>query len=66
LSAQQFRLGPDAYTAEQRIIYDNASGDLYYDPDGNGAAAQVQIANLYPTSNGLAPQLTLADFVIVP
>ena len=35
-----------ATTAAQRIIYDKARGDLYYDADGNGSAAKQLIASL--------------------
>ncbi|MGD9669418.1 MAG: peroxidase family protein [Hyphomicrobiaceae bacterium] len=43
-----------------RIVYDNVSGALYYDPDGNNALTpQVQFAQLSP---GLA--LTANDFVV--
>ncbi|NJO32861.1 MAG: hypothetical protein HC869_06690 [Rhodospirillales bacterium] len=34
-----------------RIIYDAANGNIYYDPDGVGGAAQTQFATL---SAGLA------------
>ena len=33
-------------TREDRIIYHKATGALYYDSDGTGAAAQVKIATL--------------------
>jgi Ca2+-binding RTX toxin-like protein len=46
--------------ADDRIIYNASTGALYYDADGNGAQAQVQIASM---SSGLA--LTAADFVVV-
>ena len=40
----QFTLGSAATTPDHRFIYDG--GDLYFDPDGNGSASQVQIATL--------------------
>jgi Ca2+-binding RTX toxin-like protein len=41
-----FHLGKAAEDRFTRIIYDKASGSLYYDPDGTGASAQVKIAVL--------------------
>lgn len=35
-----------ATTVEQRVIYDTATGRLYFDSDGNGAAASVLIATI--------------------
>jgi hypothetical protein len=60
LSANAFFAGAAAHDADDRIIYDSATGNLYYDADGNGAAAQVLFADL---GTGLA--LTNADFSIV-
>jgi Ca2+-binding RTX toxin-like protein len=60
LSASAFIIGTQAQNANHRLIYDPESGALYYDADGDGALAQVQIASL-------APQTTLnaSDFVII-
>ncbi|MEZ0316651.1 MAG: beta strand repeat-containing protein [Methylophilaceae bacterium] len=44
LSASNFKQGTIASTADQHIIYYQDLGALYYDADGNGAGAQVQIA----------------------
>jgi len=57
LAADAFHIGATAADANDRIIYDSATGALYYDADGNGAGAAVQFATLAP---GLA--LTSADF----
>jgi Ca2+-binding RTX toxin-like protein len=46
LSSSQFHKGTSAADADDRIIYDKASGALYYDADGSGAGAQVQFADL--------------------
>jgi Ca2+-binding RTX toxin-like protein len=46
--------------ADDRIIYDTTSGNLYYDADGNGSDAAVQIATL---TSGLG--LTADDFTVV-
>jgi Ca2+-binding RTX toxin-like protein len=60
LSAEAFNIGVAAVEASDRIIYNFATGALYYDPDGTGAAAQVQFATLSP---GL--MLTAAHFSII-
>lgn len=49
-----------AAQADDRIIYNSATGDLFYDSDGLGGAGGVLFANL----SG-APTLTAADFVVI-
>ena len=44
----EFCTGEAADNASHRIIYNDATGQLYYDADGNGASAQVQFALLDP------------------
>jgi Ca2+-binding RTX toxin-like protein len=47
LQDNQFRIGKQAKTAEQIIIYDRKTGNLYYDGDGSGdTLAQVQFAKV--------------------
>jgi VCBS repeat-containing protein len=46
LDATEFAFGTKATNATQRIIYDQAHGDLYYDADGNGAGARQLIVSL--------------------
>jgi Ca2+-binding RTX toxin-like protein len=41
-----FHLGKSAEDALNRIIYDKATGSLYYDPDGTGSVHQIRIAVL--------------------
>jgi Ca2+-binding RTX toxin-like protein len=60
LPASQFRVGPAAADADDHIIFNNATGALFYDPDGYGPDAQVQFA----TIQNLAA-LSAADFLIV-
>jgi serralysin len=60
LADDRFVLGTTAFDGNDNILYDAGSGALYYDSDGNGAAAAVQFAEVTP---GLA--LTHADFAIV-
>ncbi|PLU75196.1 hypothetical protein BMJ21_02025 [Sinorhizobium medicae] len=49
-----------AETAENRIIYDVDTGELFYDSDGNGAGGAVQFATL---GNNLS--ITATDFFVV-
>jgi Ca2+-binding RTX toxin-like protein len=60
LKGAAFRLGADATTAAHRIMYDSTTGNLWYDRDGAGGAAKVQIATL---DDGLA--ITRNHFQIV-
>jgi Ca2+-binding RTX toxin-like protein len=60
LAATAFVAGTAALDAADRIIYNAATGALYFDSDGTGAAAQLQFATLIP-----AATLSNADFVIV-
>ena len=60
LAASAFRIGAAAADGSDRIIYNGATGDLFYDSDGNGAAAAVLFAHL---SAGLV--MTNTEFVIV-
>ncbi len=46
LDAGELAFGTQAITADQHLIYNQAKGALYYDADGLGGAAQVQIALL--------------------
>jgi Ca2+-binding RTX toxin-like protein len=60
LPAAYFHAGTAATTAQHRILYDAATGDLFYDADGNGAGAAVLFAHV---TAGLA--LTQADFLVL-
>ena len=51
-----------AHDADDRIIYNTASGALYYDADGAGGTAAVQFAQL---GTGTHPGLTAEDFLVV-
>jgi Ca2+-binding RTX toxin-like protein len=59
VTASSFLIGPAAADADDRIVYDQATGALFYDRDGDGGAAAVQFAMLDP---GLA--LTSLEFTV--
>jgi serralysin len=60
LSSSAFRIGSEALDGSDRIIYDNTTGALYYDPDGTGAAAAIQFAHFLTK-----PALTAKEFVVI-
>jgi serralysin len=60
LKADAFFKGKVAADAEDRVIYDRASGSLYYDADGTGPTKQIKFAII---ANKAA--LTLADFTVI-
>ena len=62
LAATAFVIGTDAADASDRVIYDSTTGALYYDADGTGAQAKVQIA-LIGTS--IHPALANTDFLVI-
>jgi Ca2+-binding RTX toxin-like protein len=60
LAAGAFVTGTAAQDADDRIIYDSATGALYYDRDGTGAAAQLHFAVLAGN-----PLLAASDVVVI-
>jgi len=60
LSSSAFWTGSSAHDADDRIIYDSSSGNLYYDQDGTGSKGAVLFAKL---DNGLS--LTSRDFYVI-
>jgi len=58
LAAGAFVLGTSAGDADDRILYDAASGQIFYDRDGTGAAAPVLFATVLANT-----ALTNADFI---
>lgn len=58
LIAGAFRLGTAAADANDRILYDQASGKIFYDADGAGGVAAVLFAQV-----SAGTTLTNADFV---
>ena len=59
-NANAFVAGSAAQDADDRITYDAATGQLFYDADGNGAGAQV----LFALVAGL-PSLGASDFTVI-
>ncbi|MCC5654448.1 choice-of-anchor L domain-containing protein [Nostoc sp. XA013] len=59
IAANQFVIGTTATTSSQRFIYNQGNGFLFFDQDGTGAIAGVQIATL---NTGLS--LTNADIFV--
>ncbi len=60
LSKSEFRVGTKALLETDRIIYNKAKGELFYDADGSGAGAMKLIAQFKPGT-----VLTAADFMII-
>lgn len=60
LRSYQFFAGSAAHDANDRIIYNKATGALLYDANGSAAGGVTQLATL--TSR---PTLTVADFVVI-
>ena len=60
LASSAFVKGTKAADASDRVIYDSATGKVFYDSDGTGAAAAVHIATL-----GTGLNVTYQDFFIV-
>ncbi|MGH8001113.1 MAG: calcium-binding protein [Brasilonema sp.] len=48
LSADQFYIGEGAASASDRFIYNSTTGGLFFDVDGTGSSAQIQLATLSP------------------
>jgi Ca2+-binding RTX toxin-like protein len=60
LPAAIFKLSTQAKDANDRIIYDETSGKLFYDVDGSGKAAAVHFATL-----ANKPVISFADFEVI-
>ena len=61
LAAGAFNTGTAATEADDRIVYDPATGRLFFDPDGTGAAAKILFADL---ANAPAT-LSASDFTVI-
>jgi serralysin len=60
LPASAFVVGSAAGDADDRIIYNSATGQLFFDADGNGAGAAL----LFATLNG-HPVVAASDFTVI-
>ncbi len=60
MSGSAFVLGTAALDGDDRIIYNQATGALFYDADGNGGGAAVQFATL-----GAGIALLASDLAII-
>ncbi len=61
LAAGAFINAAAAINADNHIIFNSATGGLYYDADGNGAGAAIQFA----TMSNMVGKLSTADFVMI-
>jgi predicted extracellular nuclease/Ca2+-binding RTX toxin-like protein len=59
-NANAFVIGTAAAGAEDRIIYNQATGELFYDADGTGSGAAYHFATLAG-----APVLSASDFAVI-
>ena len=59
LSTAQFALGKAATSAQTVVIYDKASGTIFYDADGSGSRSAFKVAVI-----GSKPVLDATDFVL--
>ncbi|HEY5710537.1 MAG TPA: hypothetical protein VIT38_01475, partial [Allosphingosinicella sp.] len=59
-SANAFVNGATALDADDRILYDTATGNLFFDADGNGAGTAV----LFATLQG-HPPIAASDFIVI-
>jgi Ca2+-binding RTX toxin-like protein len=62
LKAQFFFTGTHAHDFDDHVIYNKATGALYYDSDGTGAHAQVLFAVV---ANHAHAGLAYNDFVLI-
>ncbi len=63
LPTAAFHAGTAAHDADDRIIYDSASGQLWFDPDGSGGQAAMLFATLGESSHPAA--IAPSDFAVV-
>jgi Ca2+-binding RTX toxin-like protein len=62
LDASEFRIGTSALDADDYILFDRLTGNLFYDADGSGAGAKVLFAKLIAWTGSI----DVSDFVMPP
>jgi Ca2+-binding RTX toxin-like protein len=60
LASSAFTLGTAATTTAHRIVYDQSTGELFYDADGSGGVAAIKFALIATHA-----QLSAASFQIL-
>ena len=63
VEADEFAYGSTATTETQHVLYDQANGALYYDADGSGSRAAIQLATVL--NNGVPANLDHTSFQVV-
>ncbi|MDP8102024.1 calcium-binding protein, partial [Phocoenobacter atlanticus] len=53
VTSSNFVVGKSAQDTDDRLIYNNTTGELLYDADGSGSASAIHFANIYLDDNGL-------------
>jgi Ca2+-binding RTX toxin-like protein len=64
LDVAEFQIGVAANDQFDRIIYNQSTGQLYYDADGLGGDFQTLFAVLTMPAGQPLPALTIDDFVM--
>jgi serralysin len=62
VSANDFVNGTSAADGTDRIIFNSSTGQLFFDPDGNGVTQQTPFAKVNPFSPGVF--VTAADIFV--
>jgi Ca2+-binding RTX toxin-like protein len=65
LTDEAFQLGATANDAGDRIIYNQTTGQLFFDADGLGGLAQTQFAVMTVVPGQPLPALTIDNFLMV-
>ena len=60
MDSTAFFAGTSAHDSDDHIIYDSATGNIYYDPDGTGSHAETLFAHVAPGTT-----LSNLDFFII-
>ncbi len=62
---QDFHVKAEAQDGNDYLIYDNHSGKLYFDADGNGKGQWVQIAKIVGDTGFALTNFDVTDFIII-